>query len=201
MWYFPDDLFAFVVDTTTYAGSFERQLTAYCTGCVGECGVGERMADLFLEEERSFAEELKNTIAQVPDEHGCLRPASIFPTPGWWNDGLGNEWPNEDWGKEHTIEQYRKAAREAGLEEGRSPGKHPAYLSVAMFFHEAPRQALIRLLEHRAKKFAKEIGAMGGFLPSDGHIEPIPITGLRLVQLKLQVTELWSATERESTHP
>jgi hypothetical protein len=200
MWYCPDNLFAFVVDTTTYAGSFERTMTAYCTGCIGECGVGERMAKVFLKEEPSFIKELRNIVAQVHDDHGCLRPASIFPTPGWWNDGLGNEWPDADWGKEHTIEQYRKSAQEAGLDKDR-PGRHPAYLSVAMFFHEAPRQALIRLLEHRAKKFAREVGVMGGFIPSDGSIEPIPITGFRLVQLKLQVTELWSATERESRHP
>jgi len=39
--------YIFIVDTEKYAGDFERQLTAYCTGQVGDCGVGEREGQNF----------------------------------------------------------------------------------------------------------------------------------------------------------
>ena len=46
----PDEVFALVIDTDQFAGSFEREMAAFCTGHVGECGVGESMAALFRAE-------------------------------------------------------------------------------------------------------------------------------------------------------
>ena len=64
----------FVIDTSQYAGNFERQMCAYCTGQIGECGVGdefvdEKIADIFGEDIDCF----------VMDDHGCGRPVSIWP--------------------------------------------------------------------------------------------------------------------------
>lgn len=72
--------FIFIIDTTDYAGNFERELTAYCTGCIGECEVGEAEAAKFFldtgynDDTNPFAE----IIANCPDDHGCFRPCSIW---------------------------------------------------------------------------------------------------------------------------
>lgn len=82
--------YGFCIDTDTYAGNFERELCAYITGQIGECKVGQ--ADAELAEKELNEEELKlfdEIITTHPDDHGCHRPVSIFPTPGFFNDGYG----------------------------------------------------------------------------------------------------------------
>jgi hypothetical protein len=72
-------MYIFVIDTDAYAGSFERELTAYVTGEVGECGVGRELADLFRFEcpDQHWFEA--NTCHR-PDDTGCLRPTYIYPS-------------------------------------------------------------------------------------------------------------------------
>ncbi len=70
----------FVVATDSYAGNFERQLCAYITGIVGDCGVGEHEADTYP--------MVEGTIQQ-PDDNHCMRPCAIYPTPGYYNNGMG----------------------------------------------------------------------------------------------------------------
>ncbi len=76
--------FGFVVDTNLYAGNFEREMCAYMTGCVGECEVGDKYAALFFEDMKLDAEEQdlsENEVflcQQIPDDHGCHRPVSIY---------------------------------------------------------------------------------------------------------------------------
>ena len=69
----PKKGYALVIDTNSYAGNFERELTAHCTGQVGECGVGEEMAE-------KLPIEFDNVL-HVADEHGCSRPCSIWQRP------------------------------------------------------------------------------------------------------------------------
>jgi len=38
---------SFIIDTNEYAGNFEREMCAYCTGQIGDCGVGEEEAEKF----------------------------------------------------------------------------------------------------------------------------------------------------------
>jgi hypothetical protein len=83
------DHYLFVIDTDTYAGNFERQMCAYVTGQIGECGVGEENAELAKQEIPDEVARLEELIESVPDEHGCHRPVSIFPTPGWFSPGMG----------------------------------------------------------------------------------------------------------------
>lgn len=71
--------YLFVIDTEDYAGNFEREMCAYLTGRVGECLVGRDMAELFTEE--TGLEAFEN-VFDLPDEHGCHRPAAIHVTPG-----------------------------------------------------------------------------------------------------------------------
>jgi len=64
--------FAFIIDTNEYAGNFEREMTAFITGVVGECEVGEEYID------EDIAEIFDEEIQQVSDDHGCYRPCEVY---------------------------------------------------------------------------------------------------------------------------
>ena len=67
-----ENKYGFVIDTDQYSGNFERELTAYMTGIVGECEVGKN----FVEEDISdYFEEL---IMQVADDNGTFRPCEVY---------------------------------------------------------------------------------------------------------------------------
>lgn len=82
----------FVIDTDgkAWVGNFERELCAYCTGMIGECGKGSDEAEQFFldfnilsEDESPFVE----AVNYVMDDGGCERPVAIYPggkgeTPG-----------------------------------------------------------------------------------------------------------------------
>lgn len=69
----------FIVDTDQYAGNFEREMTAYCTGVVGQCGVGEEAKELFMQDySEDFSWEMCEKMEQRADDNGCLRPSSIW---------------------------------------------------------------------------------------------------------------------------
>lgn len=78
----------FIIDTDQYAGNFEREMCAYCTGTVGQCEVGGEMANLFEEdfkleadnygEDNPFMDYIDNW---VMGEDGCGRPTSIWRNP------------------------------------------------------------------------------------------------------------------------
>jgi ribosomal protein RSM22 (predicted rRNA methylase) len=72
--------YIFVIDTTDYAGNFERELTAYCTGCIGECEVGRAEAAKFNLDTgyNDDTNPFYDLVAPCPDDHGCFRPCSIW---------------------------------------------------------------------------------------------------------------------------
>ncbi len=146
------DNYLVIIDTEQYAGNFERELCAYCTGHVGECEVGDDEADIFEKEEPGC--KLFQNVTLEPDENGCHRPVKLYVTPGWWNDGLGSEYPDSEWGKAHTKEKYKKSARESKLKKT-SIGHFPAYLSIAILFSDRPSQEEIDMIVKRALKFGK----------------------------------------------
>lgn len=88
----------FVIDTADYAGNFERELCGYITGRVGECGVGQELGELFVQETK--LESFSNVVEEA-DDHGCHRPATIYPTKGYYNNGLGEHFADkpENYGK------------------------------------------------------------------------------------------------------
>jgi|ERR1700739_755992 len=106
------------LDTDQYAGNFERATTAYATGVLGDCGVGEEESTQFFAETDGVAEtildEISDKVLQVPDDNNCFRPCAAQPTPGWVNDGHGNEYrqsfdiPPTD----EQVETYRRTQRE-----------------------------------------------------------------------------------------
>ncbi len=62
---------AFVIDTDKYAGNFEREMCAYVTGKIGECGVGSEHI------EKDISKQFNNVI-DMADDSGCYRPVTCF---------------------------------------------------------------------------------------------------------------------------
>lgn len=145
--------YSFIVDTDTYAGNFERDMTAYVTGMIGECGVGDNYATMFAEEcpDLNFADA---HIEMRPDDNGCHRPTSIFATPGWFNDGLGSHWPV---GTDPDLVRstYLATVKKNGYEDKNEPGCFPAYQSVAMYLQGEVSEDWLQFMMARAKKFVE----------------------------------------------
>ena len=173
-------MFIFTIDTDHYAGNFERELTAYCTGHIGECGVGAEKAEMYEDEEKYRF----NNIEQKADDHGCHRPCSIYPTPGFYNDGMGGVYTDES-DMNVVLENYKKSHIEY-KEQGRhnyirwdkegnttknverldkeiedikkidSIGKYPTYQSVAIYFNTKPTKKQIEIIKSRSEKYCNE---------------------------------------------
>lgn len=99
----------FVIDTDRYAGNFERELCAWITSVYGECQVGEELAQIAEQElspniRKYIVDEL---VEQVPDEHGCQRPVTIWSNPKWFNDGAGNHWRIDDDRYDFHVNTYK----------------------------------------------------------------------------------------------
>jgi len=188
----PSDRHVLVIDTDRYAGGFERQLVAFMTGRVGECGVGKEEAARFDEKAapESFHPDL---IGEEPDEHGCYRPASIWVSPYYWNNA-GYHYFNattiddpivlEDHERSRLkhIERTKRVYAHLGKEKlaeilargtpyDSGPKQHPAYCSVACFLVKRPDDAAIEFLVERAKLFCAE--------------QQIDYLGARLVRQKI----------------
>jgi hypothetical protein len=91
----PKNKWAVIIDTNKYAGNFERELCAYCTGIIGECEVGDDLVPSFQEYIKTIGwkeNKFEEVVAQVADDHGCERPVSIYPNPRWFNNGVGGEY-------------------------------------------------------------------------------------------------------------
>ena len=144
--------YVLVVDTDSYAGNFERELTAYCTGQIGECEKGSRQAQDF----RDFMPWLDNPfddiVTQRGDDRGTMRPTAIYPTPGRTNNGTG---------------QHSDVTPD-------NPYKYPAFESVAIFFSEKPTKLMIDIIKDRATEFAENRVVIGK--PA-----PVKVLGFRLI--------------------
>src|SRR3989338_2363944 len=150
------DHYLFVIDTNIYAGNFEREMCAYITGQIGECGVGKDNAEIAKKEISDVVAQLEDLVELAPDEHGCARPVSIFPNPRYGNDGHGN----------HALL----------TDKNREQFPWPAYYSVAIFFHSIPDSGLLNIMKERARKIASRRVGLKGFE------EKIGIEGFRLLE-------------------
>jgi hypothetical protein len=121
-----------VVDTNKYSGNFEREMCAFATAQIGECGVGAEEVD----EAHPYASWWETHIQQVED--GCWRPVAISTTPGFINDGMGVHYKD--------TPENRKLANEAAVQK--------------MIAYQAPQRAVIekRLQE---RNFEKDNGGRG----------------------------------------
>lgn len=130
-----DPMYLFVVDTESYSGNFEREMIAWVTGQIGECGVGEENIDPNMPAD--LLEWCKDCVLSQPSDRGCNRPAAIWPTPGWYNDGWGGHLPvtNES-----------------------PPRRFTAYQSVVCPMDALPPKAIFDALTERAKLFCDDHG-------------------------------------------
>lgn len=103
--------YIFAIDTNEYAGNFEREMTAYITGQVGECGVGQGLVPLYVKETGDTdCTAYDEFIEFRPDDrNGCRRPCTIYPTPGWFNHGLGGHFKEGD--DARALKDYAKQAQ------------------------------------------------------------------------------------------
>jgi hypothetical protein len=178
-----------LIDTNLYSGNFEREMCAYVTGTAGECGVGDELIPHFNEfiEERGllldqphFAKnifkEVDEIIQQVPDEdHGCMRPCSICPTEGFFNNGSGVIKPMKDFSEDKSY-----------------MGKPwPAYMSVAIFFSKPPSKLLKSLMVERVMMFAEFYNCTDSDSPPKSlkSLEKLTITGVKMVSRETKVVE------------
>ena len=189
--------YIFVIDTDTYAGNFEREMTAYMSGQIGECEVGKERKDVFVEEvgdEHLF----DNLITSRSDDHGCFRPCAIWPTPGWFNNGMGGHFRDgqEDEAKEDhrqmCIEESKKHGGDHWLESADAPlVKHDAYLSVAIFMGKKPSKDEIKLLKERALKWSSYVAEQKAIAEGEYcFLESGAISGFRLLHEETTETEL-----------
>jgi hypothetical protein len=81
--------YVYIIDTTEYAGNFEREMCAYITGMTGDCGVGREFAEMYSQDTGEDESKFYEFVEQRADDNGCMRPCSIHPTPGWFNHGMG----------------------------------------------------------------------------------------------------------------
>jgi len=143
--------FAFVIDTERYAGNFERQMCAYVTGALGECKVGRKERGVFREEvkDHGIKDFMMNNIVRCPDDHGVRRPAYVYPTPGWFNNGLGSHHRDGDEkaaraAYDSYVQEEKKNQPDSTFDYGKWKGeKHPAYMSVAIWMSERPSDVIL----------------------------------------------------------
>ena len=158
------DCWVLVIDTDSYSGNFERELTAYLTGVIGECGVGDKLAARFRQDAKTSKPpvDFEKLLLQVPDEKGCARPCTIWSTPGWYNDGYG----------EHYKEGDEKRALAASKEKAKNELKpriaqHEAHLEkpYAGWTKDDVKRAIDNLKKDLAKRLAvKKPGKYNAYL-------------------------------------
>lgn len=178
--------FAFVVDTEQYAGNFERLLGAWVTGRAGECGVGEKeAASAQSAMDPTVREWLDDHAMPVISDNGGTYYASIWATPGWFNDGLGNEWPDDS---DPEVVKAKYLAARARHQPDRADAaylgtRYPSYKSVVVFFSHQPPPEVLAFMRRQAAAFNGR-RCRGKY---DGDIK---VTGSRLLKIGLSETEI-----------
>lgn len=162
--------FIFVIHTNDYSGSFERNMCAFITGVLGECGVGDN--DIPIDQDYSL---FKDLISMEPDEHHVYRPVTIWPTPNVFNNGLGFHYREGE--EAAAFEAYKKSHHGNSEPTIDMVGKYPAYQSVAIFLSHEPSKEQVELMTKRAKSFPKYWNAT-----DKGKRGKLKVTGCELIK-------------------
>lgn len=185
--------YLFVVDTEQYAGNFERWLCGYMTGRTDEPVThGDEEAAIAKNELPSkmwdYFQEHVLVCSEKPDDCPIDTPVIIYPTPGWFNHGMGGHFKEGEEAKalkdhDKEVEKYEKDHKcNLGIKKKKLT-KFPAYQSVAIFFDEKPPKDVIATLKERAYKFAKE------YWPNhEVFASKITVTGFRLLHETTKTT-------------
>lgn len=183
----------FVIDTEQYSGNFEREMCAFITGRTGGCEVGYEEASLASQDLNEEAVAwFEDHLESHSDDNGTSRPCSIWPTPGWLNDGMGGAYRTTDDLEEVRVRylteirkyygdqiQRAQARVDAGEKqwvpslnnyiktlaeaEERGPGQFPCYNSVAIFLDQEPPPDILNLMKARAALYEPDTIKVTGF--------------------------------------
>lgn len=155
------DFFVFSIDTTEYAENFDRELTAFCTGQLGDCHVGELQTHSWeLDCPKGLQNYFNTTIIRHRDDQGCFRPCTMLSTPGFWATAYGGVYPDNKWDTKKK--------------------KYPAYQSVGILFEKYPNKKAIDYIINRSKQYRTR------YLK-----EPINIINYRVLKIVAEQKELW----------
>lgn len=109
--------YTLLINTNSYAGNFEREMTAYCTGVIGECEVGEELIESFNNEIASKfniqSDHFEDILEQRSDEDGCYRPCQIEKSETGDYNTVGINFINEP--TTDDIEIIKFAAHKFGV--------------------------------------------------------------------------------------
>jgi hypothetical protein len=197
----------FIIDTNKYAGNFEREMCAYLTGVIGECGVGNDLMNINTK---------INGVIQQPDDNNFFRPCSIYPTPNYYNNGLGFQYQEGEEElallkyKEYVIKEETKWMELEENHRGKNVptwtdsaidnsikrrkekikdvsnktqvDKYPSYQSVIIFFKDdSLTEEVMNIMKERAYMFLeKKVGKMFNYHPD----LDIKIEKFRVVHIK-----------------
>lgn len=148
-----------IIDTDSYSGNFEREMSIYLTGRHDE--MFEHMVDEYRDVENMSDSYKKwfyeNTSSYMFDEEYGSRMCGIWSTPGFSNDGMGKHVPDVN-----GVPVYKWAA----------------YQSVAIAVDSVPSKEILQELLNRALEFAN-------LYPKS----VTEIFGVRVIEIKTSVTE------------
>jgi len=102
-----ETVYIVVIDTNRYAGNFEREMCAFCTGLTGDCGVG---VDEKKEFEEAYNDYMFDDMGVWRDKEGnCRRPVELVEKDSVYNSVgiLFNSIPNKE-----QLDIIEKRARE-----------------------------------------------------------------------------------------
>lgn len=102
-------MYKFIIDTDQYSGNFEREMCAYLTGRIGECGVGKDFVEIFQQEVGSKISFDNVSLESDDDHHDCFRPCEIEINPNWFNTGMGNCYRKSDTDDIKILKEYADA--------------------------------------------------------------------------------------------
>jgi len=182
--------YLFIIDTDSYSGNFEREMTAFMTGAVGECGVGGEYADMFKKHvDWSSGEDWEDPnnpfnglIEWRTEAAGCSRPCVIYETTGRFNDGMGGHYSEGD-DMQKVAAKYAEYCKKHGSDDMvyDGPGKWPAYESVAILMNKFPTDEQITMLKDRAYAFPEAYKSIRTCGATD-----IKILGFRIVEVQVK---------------
>ncbi len=124
----PGDTFAFIVDTNSYSGNFEREMISAIIG-INERGFGHKQVEQFNELWQSthaaLIGDLRRNIRNISRHHSDSVAGYICQRPGRVNNGSGQNF---------NVDEYLGIA-------------YPAYESVAVFFRRLPSDDEINFMK------------------------------------------------------
>lgn len=97
-----------IAHTESYAGNFERESIAYATGQLDHSGVGSNEVHSAKDHmEPDILAWWNRNAMQVEGDSG-KKTAFIYPTPGFFNNGLGGHFPETEDGRVAALVHFKK---------------------------------------------------------------------------------------------